>query len=121
MVQGNGPCIAPVSDAIPAYAEAPIGKQVPIGAYCGIPLNDADGGLFGTLCGIDPQAQGERLVDQLPLIELLGKLPSSYLVAELKLTAVERRIFLQDLEGLVDQGLGAFTKLAMSLVGSPFV
>ncbi len=87
MVLGQGPCIAPNSQSIPAYANAPIGQQVPIAAYVGVPIHDADGGLFGTLCAIDPAPQKESLVDELPLIELLSRLLSSYLVAELKLSA----------------------------------
>jgi len=56
MVQGLGPSMASDSDLMPAYASAPIGKQVKIGAYVGVPLSDADGSLFGTLCAIDPDS-----------------------------------------------------------------
>ena len=38
MVKGNGPRIAPDSAEVPAYVRAPIGQQVPIRAYVGIPL-----------------------------------------------------------------------------------
>lgn len=38
MVEGEGPRIAPRSDAVPAYAAAPIGSQVRIGAYVGVPF-----------------------------------------------------------------------------------
>lgn len=91
MVQGLGPCIAPKSDLIPAYAAAPIGKQVNIGAYVGVPISDADGSLFGTLCAIDPNAQSESLRAELPLIELLGQMLSCLLVSELKLITNQRR------------------------------
>lgn len=50
MVRGEGPRIAPDSRAVPVYAEAPIGQQVPIGAYVGMPMHLSDGSLFGTLC-----------------------------------------------------------------------
>lgn len=40
MVEGRGPCIAPQSDLIPAYANAPIGQQVSIAAYVGLPLTE---------------------------------------------------------------------------------
>lgn len=90
MVQGNGPCIAPKSDDVPAYKAAPIGNQVKIGAYVGVPLCDADGELFGTLCGIDPNPVSDELANELPLIQLLGRLLSSYLVSELKLSASAR-------------------------------
>lgn len=90
MVLGKGPCIAPKSDNVPAYKAAPIGNQVEIGAYVGVPLHDADGGLFGTLCGIDPQPKPDELTAELPLVELLGRLLSSYLAAELKLSTGAR-------------------------------
>jgi len=49
MVRGEGPRVAPNSQQIQAYVEAPIGQQVDISAYIGIPLCHADGTLFGTL------------------------------------------------------------------------
>lgn len=84
MVQGLGPCIAPQSEHIPAYANAPIGKQVKIGAYVGVPISDGDGSLFGTLCAIDPKTKSESLHTELPLVELLGRLLSCVLASELK-------------------------------------
>ncbi|MFI9651240.1 GAF domain-containing protein [Guyparkeria halopsychrophila] len=54
MVVGKGPQVAPQADEVPAYREAPIGLQVPIGAYVGVPVLRDDGELFGTLCAIDP-------------------------------------------------------------------
>ena len=57
MTEGLGPRIAPDSDEIPVFREAPIGRQVKIGAYVGIPLTRGDGSLFGTLCAIDPDPQ----------------------------------------------------------------
>ena len=92
MVQGLGPCIAPKSSEIPAYANAPIGRQVPIGSYIGVPISDADGSLFGTLCAIDPLSMPDSLVDELPLIELLGRMLSSLLSNELKAVALQRRV-----------------------------
>jgi diguanylate cyclase len=57
MVKGHGPRIAPDSDVVPADAAGPIGRQVAIGAYIGVPLLNADGSLFGTLRAIDPARQ----------------------------------------------------------------
>lgn len=91
MVLGLGPCIAPTSDDVPAYKEAPIGQQVPIGAYIGLPLLDAEGSLFGTLCAIAPMPQPRILHDELPLLQLLGNMLSTLLVSELKLSSQQRR------------------------------
>ena len=53
MVKGLGPCIAPCSDDIEAYRDAPIRQKLDIRSYIGIPLKKADGEFFGTLCAID--------------------------------------------------------------------
>ncbi|MBM0743292.1 sensor domain-containing diguanylate cyclase [Phormidium sp. CLA17] len=83
MVAGHGPRIAPCSDAILAYAIAPIGRQVQIGAYIGVPLTYSDGSLFGTLCAIHPSPQTEAITDNLDLVELLAKLLSTILNVDL--------------------------------------
>ena len=88
MVEGLGPHIAPHAQLIPAYAQAPIGQQLPIGAYIGVPLSNADGSLFGTLCAIDPNPQNESIRDDLPMITLLAKLLDTVLMADLN--AVEQ-------------------------------
>lgn len=83
MVQGLGPCVAPSSDKVPAYLEAPIGGQVPIKAYIGVPLKNKDGSLFGTLCAIDPAPQPESILADQPLIELLADMLSRILALQL--------------------------------------
>jgi diguanylate cyclase len=102
MVKGNGPRIAPDSEAVPAYAAAPIGRQVPIKAYIGVPLTHADGRLFGTLCAIDPAPQPDAIVEEQELIELLASMLSAILDAELKLSEEVRRSEHLELESLVD-------------------
>ncbi|MEX0268559.1 sensor domain-containing diguanylate cyclase [Leptolyngbyaceae cyanobacterium UHCC 1019] len=83
MVAGYGPRIAPCSDKIPAYAIAPIGREVQIGAYVGVPLTYSDGSLFGTLCAIHPTPQAEAITTELALVELLAKLLSTILTLDL--------------------------------------
>lgn len=84
MVNDEGPRIAPRSKEIPAYAAAPIGRQIPIESYIGVPLTHDDGSLFGTLCAIDPKPHPEAITKELPLIELLASMLSSILNAELR-------------------------------------
>lgn len=91
MVKGRGPRIAPDSAAIPAYASAPIGRQVAINAYIGVPLVNKTGGLFGTLCAIDPMRQPESISNEQALIELLAAMLSTLLGAELAATQEKRR------------------------------
>ena len=84
MVLGQGPRVAPNSNAVPVYASAPIGSQVRIGAYIGVPLVNHDGTLFGTLCAIDPLPRPESIKVHLPLIELIADMLSAVLSAEIE-------------------------------------
>lgn len=108
MVKGNGPRIAPDSAGVPAYAAAPIGRQVPIKAYIGMPLTSPDGTLFGTLCAIDPVRQPAALVEEQALLELLALMLSATLGAEIKHADAVRRAERLAVEALVD----ATTKLS---------
>jgi diguanylate cyclase (GGDEF)-like protein len=102
MVEGLGPRIAPRSNDVPAYASAPIGRQVKIGAYVGVPLRRADGALFGTLCAIDPEAQPESIMQEQALVDLLGELLSGLLQAETDLAVEARRSERAEAEALSD-------------------
>lgn len=102
MVKGNGPRIAPCSEDVPAYVAAPIGQQVKIKAYIGLPLVHADGSLFGTLCAIDPSCQPAAIIDQQDLMELLTAMLSTILQTELRLTEEARRSERLEAEALTD-------------------
>ena len=91
MVAGRGPHVAPRIDCVKVYADAAIGSNVKIGAYVGYPLMREDGSVFGTLCGIHPAPQPPAIVQEGPLIELLTKMLSTILAAELKTVAGARR------------------------------
>jgi diguanylate cyclase (GGDEF)-like protein len=110
MVQGRGPCIAPQSDMVPAYAAAPIGQQVSIAAYVGLPLTKPDGSLFGTLCAIDPQVQSESLVHELPQFELIARMLGTILSAELRADAEMRRAERAEAEAENDVLTGIFNR-----------
>lgn len=102
MVKGNGPRIAPDSSCVPAYAAALIGTVVPIRAYIGLPLYNADGCLFGTLCAIDPEPQPEMITQEEELIEMLGILLNTILLAELETEAAKRLSERLELEAQTD-------------------
>jgi GAF domain len=87
MVDGQGPRFAPEAKAVPCYAEAAIGRELPIAAYIGVPLRRGDGSLFGTLCALDPAPQPPTVGEDLPLVELGGRFLSSLLETD----AGERR------------------------------
>jgi hypothetical protein len=77
MFEGLGPNFAHEISAVPCYAAAGIGKELPVAAYIGVPLLCADGSLFGTLCGIDAAPQPPAVGDELPLVELSSRFLSS--------------------------------------------
>ena len=112
MVQGNGPRVAPDSDAVPAYAVAPIGRQVDIKAYVGVPLRKANGDLFGTLCAIDPARQPASIVSEQGLIELLAALLSSILQSDLKASDESRRAEQLEVEAQTDPMTSLYNRRA---------
>ncbi|XID75653.1 diguanylate cyclase domain-containing protein [Alkanindiges sp. WGS2144] len=102
MVKGNGPCIAPNAQEVPLYAAAPIRQQVGIQAYIGQPLKYADEKLFGTLCAIHPEPQPPDIVNDQPLLELLGRLLSTILQSELEKNEQQRRVERLEAESMTD-------------------
>ena len=112
MVKGNGPRIAHDSDAVVAYRNAPIGRQVPIQAYVGVPLKRSDGSLFGTLCAIDPLRQPAAIAQEQGLIELLAAMLSTVLQWELKAAVEARRSESLALEAATDELTGLSNRRA---------
>ena len=114
MVRGEGPRIAPRSDAVPAYAAAPIGRQVKIGAYIGVPLIGVDGDLFGTLCAIDPEAQLPTLEQEQELVEVVGNLLGSLLRTEMQFAEQIRLAERVTAESLTDPLTGLYNRRGWS-------
>jgi diguanylate cyclase (GGDEF)-like protein len=110
MVRGEGPRVAHCAPEESAYASAPIGRQIPIGAYLGVPLLRGDGTLFGTLCGMHPKSMSPDLHERLPLAELLAKLLSSLLVMELQAMHQTRRAERAEAELMTDSLTGLFNR-----------
>lgn len=102
MVRDEGPRVAPQVNSVPAYVDAPIGRQVTIGSYIGIPIVLSDGSLFGTLCAIDPEPQSETIQEKLPTIELLAQLLSTILEKELKHQEQVRHMERMETEAMSD-------------------
>jgi diguanylate cyclase len=106
MVRGDGPRVAPSTADVPAYATLPFTEQLPIGAYVGVPLVDADGKLFGTLCGINPQPMPDTIVDEQSMVEVFADMLSGLLSAELSTTALHREAETARSEALTDSLTG---------------
>ena len=110
MVLGKAPKIAPPSEEIPLYLNAPIAKKIDIKAYIGQPLIKEDGTLFGTLCAIDPNPQSEALLLEEELINLLGQILSYILQVELRENEQKRQKELFEAEALSDSLTGLFNR-----------
>jgi len=106
MVRGDGPRVAPSTADIPAYAALPFTQQLPIGAYVGVPLVDAEGQLFGTLCGISPRPMPAAIVNEQPMVEVFADMLSGLLSAELSTTALAREAEMARSEALTDSLTG---------------
>jgi diguanylate cyclase (GGDEF)-like protein len=91
MVEGRGPFIAPDAQSVPAYADAPIGRQVEIGSYAGVPLRGKDQKLIGTLCAIDPNPKDVQIKNELPLIQLMARILTTLLENELVVEDEQRK------------------------------
>jgi diguanylate cyclase len=82
MLADKGPRVAPDVGRVPVYRDSKAAQDVPIGAYAGVPINEADGSLFGTLCGINMDPLDPTIVEEQGLLELLCQLLGMVLVAD---------------------------------------
>jgi diguanylate cyclase (GGDEF)-like protein len=60
-------------------------------AYIGVPILHADGRVFGTLCGIDPEPLPESLDKEFGHVQMFGRLLSTILANELRLDTEARQ------------------------------
>jgi diguanylate cyclase len=88
----SAPAIAPDAMAVPLYAAAGVAHDLQIGAYIGVPIRRADGALFGTLCGLDPEVHTDALEVHAPLLQLLSMLLGTILEADLIRSEQARRL-----------------------------
>ena len=107
---GLGPNIAPRVDKIPGYASAPIGKQLAIGAYIGIPLTNADGKLYGTLCAIDPKAQPETINQHKEFIFLQARLLSTLIRMEHEEENISMELVREKRKSQIDELTGVYNR-----------
>jgi diguanylate cyclase (GGDEF)-like protein len=110
MVAGQGPRIAPRSNEVPAYANAPIRQKVAIAAYIGVPLTRSNNEVFGTLCAINPEPMSEEINKELPLIEMMARLLTTILENELIADEERRRAERANAEAMTDSLTGLFNR-----------
>lgn len=88
MVDGVAPSIAGDAAAVPAYAAAPVNRDLDIAAYAGRPIVEPDGSLFGAICGLDAVARPD-LAAHGPLLQVLTGLLDVALAADRALLRAE--------------------------------
>lgn len=81
MIEGNGPRLATVTAAVPAYASRTTGPLRDVAAYAGVPLLRADGTLLGTLCGLAFRARPRSAARDLRVVEAAARLLSTLMAA----------------------------------------
>src|SRR5687768_2093205 len=106
MAAGAAPHVAPDAQAVPLYAAAGVNDLVDIGAYAGAVIEDADGGVFGAICGLDPLVQPEELARVEPLLLLLSRLLTVALVADRQRRALDLQVLQARVRADVDELTG---------------
>ena len=115
MVAGLAPNIAPDVNDFPAYRDTPGRKLAPINTYVSFPLQRADGGLFGTLCGFDPIASPPSLLDHQALIEILSRQLSTILQFDLDREAAWRLALQHEASAMTDALTGIPNRRAFEM------
>lgn len=110
MVAGRGPRIAPDASRVEVYSNSPIARTIRIGSYVGVPIMRADGSLFGTLCGIDPQPQPEDITAYQPLIELLSRQLATLFEFENQFEREQRLRERIEAEAMLDDMTGVYNR-----------
>jgi len=110
MVKGEGPRIAPRSEEVSVYKSAAIGQQVPIKSYIGMPLYNAGGEIFGTLCAIDPCVQNDAILEHQGLLDLLVSLLNTVLISDLRNIDQQRRVEILEDQALLDGLTGVLNR-----------
>ncbi|HYT26373.1 MAG TPA: GGDEF domain-containing protein, partial [Actinomycetota bacterium] len=112
------PCTALRGGRFPRVAPAPVeagqghGRRLRTATHTGVPVLDPEGGVFGCLCGMDPDPRPAGLPEGLPTLELLGRLLGTVLAQELEREELERRVERAELEALTDPLTGVGNRRA---------
>lgn len=92
MVAGRGPRAVPSIAAHEPYRAAPAARDHEVAAYLGVPLLRADGTLFGVVAGTSRQPADASIAEAVALVELLARLLSAQLSAELRESEAARSV-----------------------------
>lgn len=110
MMANEGPQFASNVQDCNAYRDAPIGKQLVIRAYIGIPLYGEDNRFIGTLCGIDADPEvvgiraGEGLVRQTAdIVSRLLSMEHKLAQAQSQALEIEDKAMRDEMTGLLNR------------------
>ena len=112
MTAGSTPRIAPDAQQVPEYAAAGVNDAIDIGAYAGAEILDADGALFGAICGLDPRVQDDELIQVGPLLVLLSRLLTHALAADRHRQESTARVLEAELAADTDALTGVYSRRA---------
>ena len=115
MVAGLAPNMAPDVSEHPAYRDAPVRQLAPVNTYVSFPLLRADGGLFGTLCGFDPEARPPSLLQHRALIALLTRQLATILQFDLERENAWRLALQHEARAMTDALTGIGNRRAFEL------
>lgn len=110
MSRGEMPQAVPDMLNEPLFRDVPAPGDVPVRACLGVPLQRADGSLYGTLCGFDPLPRGPELASHLAYAQLQARLLGTLLEHDLELAEIVRRAERAELESLADPLTGAYNR-----------
>ena len=113
MAAGTAPAVAPDAQAVPAYAAAGVNALAKIGAYAGSAIHEADGQLFGAICGISPDVNDDpRLAAAEPVLQLLGQLLTMVLAVDRQRDEAAQRLAVAELAAETDVLTGLYNRRA---------
>ncbi len=113
MVRGDGPMVAPDAQSVPVYAAAGVNALATIRSYAGAPIREADGQVFGAVCGIDPDVNDDpRLAAAQPVLQLLGQLLTMVLAVDRQRDAAAQQLAEAELAAETDVLTGLYNRRA---------
>ncbi len=84
MAAGATPTVSAIPSEVPEYARAAEINDMVVGTYAGAVIDEPNGQLFGTICGIDKSHQfdDEAVATAIPLLQFMGRVLTLVLAAD---------------------------------------
>ena len=84
MAAGTTPTVSAIPSEIPEYAHAAEINDMQVGTYAGAVIDEPNGNLFGTICGIDKshRLDDDTVATAIPLLQFMGRVLTLVLAAD---------------------------------------